>query len=102
MSEGVIGPESHQLAEDVRGLRGLAAQEKRLPEAAQGDSALGPDARGDGEEPDCLVGTAGSHQFPSEIGIDPEVVAMRRLGTAEERDRLFLSGRGMRARWPDG
>ena len=89
MREGVIGPESHQFAEDVRGLRGLAADKKSLPEAAQGDSALGPDARGDGEEPDCLVGTAAGHQFPSEIGIDPEIVAMRRLGTPEERDRRF-------------
>ena len=45
-------------------------------EAAQGNSAPGSDARGHGEEPDGLVRTARSQQFPPEIGIDPEVVPM--------------------------
>ena len=76
MRQGVFGTKSRELAEDVHGLRGLAAQDQRLSEAAQRDTALGSNSRGDGEEPDCLVRAARSQQFPSEIGVDPEVVAM--------------------------
>ena len=87
VGEGVVGPEPRHLAEDVGGLRGLAAQEERLPEAAQGQPAPGPDARGDGEESDRLLGAARGHQLAPEVGVDPEVVAMRGLGPPEERDR---------------
>ena len=41
----------------------LAVLEQGLPQAGQGQLATGADARGDGEEPDRLLGTVGGQQL---------------------------------------
>ena len=102
VGKGVVGPEPGHLSEDVGGLRRLAALEEGLPQAAQGQPAAGADARGDGEESDRLLGTAGGQQLAAEVGVDPEVIAVRRLGPPQERDRPCHAGRGTRARRPAG
>ena len=81
---------------------GWPLRRRAFPRPLRASPLRGPDARGDGEEPDRLLGTAGGHQLAPEVGVDPEVIAVRRLGPPQERDRRVSPAEERERRRPAG
>jgi hypothetical protein len=91
MSKGVVGPEPDHLTKEVAGLRRLAAAQQGPRQAPQGQAAAWAHTRGNGEVPDCVLGTTRDQEFASQVGVHPKVVAVDRLGPPQDRDRQITA-----------
>ena len=86
VGKGIVGSEPDHLTKNLACLRRLAAAQQGPRQAAQGQAAAGTNTRRHVEVPDRLLGTTRDQELASEVGVDPEIIAVERLSPPQQPD----------------